>query len=101
MRLRFNVVSIARPGHLYTTKIDANSLLRKTVNMFKCSKRELNLVENSLGRARKVVRTECERCEPRCLADIPLIDHTDLQRQTKPILRRKPILIKKTNADTI
>ena len=43
-----------------------------------------------------MVRTECERCEPRCLADIPLIDHTDLQRQTKPILRRKPILIKKT-----
>ena len=32
--LYFNVVSNARPGHLYTTKIDASSILRKTVNMF-------------------------------------------------------------------
>ena len=32
--LSFNVVSNARPGHLYTTKIDASSILRKTVNMF-------------------------------------------------------------------
>ena len=32
--LSFNVVSNARPGHLYTTKIDASSLLRKTVNIF-------------------------------------------------------------------
>ena len=31
VRLSFNN---ARPGHLYTTKIDASSLLRKTVNMF-------------------------------------------------------------------
>ena len=40
VRLCFNVLSNARPGHLYTTKIDASSLLRKTVktvNMFKKS----------------------------------------------------------------
>ena len=38
VRLCFNVLSNARPGHLYTTKIDASSLLRKTVktvHMFK------------------------------------------------------------------